>query len=282
VAFSATPPEGCTIDWYTDPTGGTTVTGGYGVTSFSPSLTKTTTYYAQARHIATSCVYATTRLPVTATVHGIPTITLTTANNDQTVTEGDAITDIKYTTTNATGASISGQPADVSGNWSSGVYTISGTPTGEGTFNYTVTTTNSNGCTNATASGTITVDASCTECIDWATCSSVSSATDAYTDKTHSGFTVISTDEYENDTHMDWSTANTVCANRGAGWRLPTRYELECICANRSTVPGGYATSGYWSSTRHGVNYATYNVTMSGCNYSSSVAANGRYVKCVK
>jgi hypothetical protein len=68
VTFSATPPADCTIDWYTDANGGATVTGGYGVTSFTPTIDAPTTYYAQARHIATGCVYA-TRLAVTAMVH---------------------------------------------------------------------------------------------------------------------------------------------------------------------------------------------------------------------
>jgi hypothetical protein len=86
-----------------------------------------------------------------------PAINLTSANSSQTVTAGSAITQIKYNTSNATGANISGTPTGVTGSWSSNVYTISGTPTSSGTYNYTVTTTNSNGCANATASGTITV-----------------------------------------------------------------------------------------------------------------------------
>jgi hypothetical protein len=86
-----------------------------------------------------------------------PAITLTSANSSQTVTAGSAIAQIKYTTTNATGATPSNLPTGVSGAWSSNVYTVSGTPTSSGTYNYTVTTTNSNGCANASASGTIAV-----------------------------------------------------------------------------------------------------------------------------
>ena len=57
-----------------------------------------------------------------------------------------------------TGASItSGSlPAGVTGNYNSGVFTISGTPTVTGTFNYTITT--SGPCTQVAASGTITVN----------------------------------------------------------------------------------------------------------------------------
>ena len=57
----------------------------------------------------------------------------------------------------ATGAGVTGLPSGMSGTFSSGTFTISGTPTTGGTFNYTVTTTG-NGCATAvTATGTITV-----------------------------------------------------------------------------------------------------------------------------
>ena len=57
----------------------------------------------------------------------------------------------------ATGAGITGLPSGMSGSFSLGTFTISGTPTASGTFNYTVTTTG-NGCATAvTATGTITV-----------------------------------------------------------------------------------------------------------------------------
>jgi uncharacterized protein (TIGR02145 family) len=87
----------------------------------------------------------------------LPAITLASGSTAQTVTAGDAITEIQYTTSNASGATATGLPDGVSGSWSSDVYTISGTPTSSGTFNYTVTTTNDKGCNNATANGTITV-----------------------------------------------------------------------------------------------------------------------------
>jgi hypothetical protein len=57
----------------------------------------------------------------------------------------------------ATGAGVTGLPSGMSGSFSSGTFTISGTPTTGGTYNYTVTTTG-NGCATAvTALGTITV-----------------------------------------------------------------------------------------------------------------------------
>ena len=73
VTFSATAPSGCTIDWYTTSTGTTLVSGGGTVTSFSPSISTSTTYYAQARNSTTGCV-STTRLAVTGTVNAVPTV----------------------------------------------------------------------------------------------------------------------------------------------------------------------------------------------------------------
>ncbi|MDR2450117.1 MAG: hypothetical protein LBD52_09195 [Prevotellaceae bacterium] len=43
VTFSATAPSGCTIDWYNAASGGSIVSGGNGVTSFSPNIKSTTT-----------------------------------------------------------------------------------------------------------------------------------------------------------------------------------------------------------------------------------------------
>ncbi len=66
------------------------------------------------------------------------------------------ITAITYSVNNATGATYSGLPAGVNGAFSSGVFTISGTPTAPaGTYTYTVTTTG--GCGIGTATGSITV-----------------------------------------------------------------------------------------------------------------------------
>ncbi|MFC7774967.1 T9SS type A sorting domain-containing protein [Flavobacterium sp. GCM10027622] len=92
----------------------------------------------------------------TITVPPAMSLSLTSSNNNQTVCINAAIANITYNVGNATGASISGLPAGVSGNYSGGIFTISGTPTVSGTFNYTVTT--SGGCTPAASlGGTITV-----------------------------------------------------------------------------------------------------------------------------
>ncbi|WP_347753155.1 gliding motility-associated C-terminal domain-containing protein, partial [Flavobacterium sp. T-16] len=96
------------------------------------------------------CADATATRTVTVT----PLNTIATGTN-QTVCINSAITNITLATTGATGANFAGLPAGVTGSWDSNVVTISGTPTGPGAFNYTVTTTG--GCTPETTSGTITV-----------------------------------------------------------------------------------------------------------------------------
>ena len=69
VTISATAQSGSTVDWYANSTGGNVLTGGLGVSSFTtPSISSTTTYYAQARNTTTGCV-SSTRTPVVATVN---------------------------------------------------------------------------------------------------------------------------------------------------------------------------------------------------------------------
>ncbi|MEJ7611661.1 MAG: hypothetical protein WKF88_10830, partial [Ferruginibacter sp.] len=95
----------------------------------------------------------------TITVNPNATITLTSAaaTTTQTICVNTALTDITYSTASgATGATVTGLPAGITGTFAGGLFTISGTPTATGTFPYTVTT--SGGCTTPTATGTITVN----------------------------------------------------------------------------------------------------------------------------
>jgi uncharacterized protein (TIGR02145 family) len=120
----------------------------------APSSTTHYTLYAQTED---GCVTSVADAAV-VTVNPLPAILLSSGDASQTVNQGTGITTIVYTATDATGISSSSSfPDGVSGIYSSGSYTISGTPTVNGIFNYTVTTANGNGCTNVTASGTITV-----------------------------------------------------------------------------------------------------------------------------
>jgi hypothetical protein len=71
--------SGSTIDWYNAATGGATVTNGYGTASFAPTITSSTTYYAQSRNTTTFCVSA-TRLAVARTVVANPSTPSLTQN----------------------------------------------------------------------------------------------------------------------------------------------------------------------------------------------------------
>ncbi|MGQ7868174.1 HYR domain-containing protein, partial [Sunxiuqinia sp. sy24] len=86
------------------------------------------------------------------------TISWTSGDIDQTVCLRTPIEPISYTMGgSATGIVLTGNlPDGVSGSYSGGVYTISGTPLAPGTFNYALTTTGP--CQNASETGTITVD----------------------------------------------------------------------------------------------------------------------------
>jgi len=81
------------------------------------------------------------------------TITLGSAagSNSQTICINTSSTPIIYNTTDATGATVTGLPAGLSGLWSNNVYTINGIPTASGTYSYTVTTTG--GCGVASTTG---------------------------------------------------------------------------------------------------------------------------------
>jgi hypothetical protein len=69
VSLSASTSGGITVDWYANASGGNVLSNGYGTLSYTtPSISTTTTYYAQTRNTSTGCV-SSTRTPVTATVN---------------------------------------------------------------------------------------------------------------------------------------------------------------------------------------------------------------------
>jgi hypothetical protein len=69
VALSATPPSGSTVDWYANSIGGNVLSNGLGVNNYTtPSISNTTTYYAQSRNTTSGCV-SSSRTPVIATVN---------------------------------------------------------------------------------------------------------------------------------------------------------------------------------------------------------------------
>ena len=122
--------------------------------SGTPTVSGTFTYTVT---LTGGCTGGTNTATGTIIVRPNNTIALSSAagTNAQTRCINTAITNITYTTTEATGANVTGLPAGVTGSWSSNTVTISGTPTVSGTFTYTVTMTG--GCTGGTniVTGTI-------------------------------------------------------------------------------------------------------------------------------
>ena len=92
----------------------------------------------------------------TITVNPDASISLS-GSNTQSLCINTLVSDIAYTIGGGgTGATVSGLPAGVTGTYSGGVFTITGSPTVTGTFNYTVQTTGT--CVQTSATGTITVN----------------------------------------------------------------------------------------------------------------------------
>ena len=93
----------------------------------------------------------------TITITTVNTVSLSSAvgTDGQTICLNSSLTSITYNTVGAAGATVSGLPTGVTGNWLVNVYTISGTSSESGSFPYTVTLTG--GCGVATISGTINV-----------------------------------------------------------------------------------------------------------------------------
>ena len=97
--------------------------------------------------------------PLDLAISDSNTITLSSAagTNSQTICINNAITNITYTTTSATGATVTGLPTGLTYGWATNSLTISGTATVAGVYNYIITLTG--GCANVTAKGTIGVTA---------------------------------------------------------------------------------------------------------------------------
>jgi hypothetical protein len=95
-------------------------------------------------------------IPHPAIIDNTVTLTSASGTDNQTITDGDALTTITYTTTGATGVTFSGFPTGLTKTFSSNTISISGTPTQTGTFNYTAELTGGSGY--VTAIGTILIN----------------------------------------------------------------------------------------------------------------------------
>ncbi|MCE7057254.1 hypothetical protein LZF95_21415 [Algoriphagus sp. AGSA1] len=158
-------PPGTTYDWeLTSVTGG--LTGGVdgSGSTIAGYLTNTTNSLQTATYTVTPTSGTCTGSDFTVTINVNPTNTATpirSENQSQCINE--ALVDITFNTTGATGISndgidgANGLPPGVSASWDDGVITISGTPTStaESPYNYSIPLTG--GCGNIEATGTITV-----------------------------------------------------------------------------------------------------------------------------
>ena len=182
----------------------------------------------------------------TITVTSSNTITLTSATNTdaQSTCTSAPITDITYSTAGATGASVSGLPQGISGSWVSNVFTITGTPTEVGTFNYTVTTTG--GCGSATATGTIYVSLPSGGSI-----SSISVCDGGSGTLTLSGYAgnIVQWEYCSDTTSASWTVISNTTSSQGfSGLTAPAFYRalVGNSCGNVYSSIGTVQIHNYW------------------------------------
>lgn len=154
---------GAVLNWTRDNT--TTVTGlantgsanisGTPVATTGAPVTVTYTVTPTYTNAGITCTGSASNPTVTVVPNNTIALSSAASTTTQTLCINTPITNITYATTIATGATVTGLPTGVTGVWAGNVVTISGTPSVSGTFNYTVTLTG--GCSNVTATGTITV-----------------------------------------------------------------------------------------------------------------------------
>lgn len=153
---------GLSYQWYSNTinsnVGGNPVGGAIGANYYPNTGVAGNLYYY--------CVVTGTCSAATSNVSGLVTVVANAASvltsgaqtDNQTVyNDSTPITPITYALTSISGASITGLPAGVSGNFSGNNYTISGIPTTPGVYNYTITFTPVCG-TIAPVNGKITVN----------------------------------------------------------------------------------------------------------------------------
>ena len=170
ICYGSSPPDltlqgtvGTTIRWQSS---FTSSTGTY--TDMSPAITTVTlpgsainnfqTGYYRAIVQNSYCTPDTLSVPITITVTPLNTIGLSSASGteSQTVCISTPIANLTFATTGATGATSTTLPTGLSGSWSAGVFTVSGTPTVAGTYSFTITTTGGCGVASTTASLVVT------------------------------------------------------------------------------------------------------------------------------
>lgn len=154
-----------TFSWMRPTMAGITEPGTSGTGNVSETLTNTTSSPINVTYVYTTtsgvCIGNAENVVVAVNSNASITLSSGAGTNNSSVCTNAVFTDITYTVSGgATGASATGLPTGTTGTYNAGVFTISGTPSVAGVYNYTVTT--SGACTQATATGTITVGVSLT------------------------------------------------------------------------------------------------------------------------
>jgi uncharacterized protein (TIGR02145 family) len=206
--------------------------------------------------------------------------TVSAASATPSVDVNTALTAITHTTTGATGIGTpTGLPAGVTADWAANTITISGTPTADGTFNYSIPLTGGVGSVSAT--GTIKVwncgayvaagvwkafkchnlgaDESAEpftpswklngHYYQWGRATvAANGPTGPGSGETNAGYIVVNTTDAANGAWVDSiKTANDPCP---AGFRVPTRAQWEAV-VNTSLNTVSYGTGWASSSTNY-------------------------------
>ncbi len=136
-----------------------TFSGGVFTISGTPSTSVGSPFTYTVTTTGNRCSNTTITGSITVTNCSNITLSSATATTSQTVAINSAITPITYTLGGgATGESVIGMPAGVTGTLVGSVLTISGTPTSSAGSPYTYTVTTTGGSCTATAKGTIAVN----------------------------------------------------------------------------------------------------------------------------
>lgn len=160
-AINFTSPQGTvTFDWTNNNTSiGLAASGTGNIPTFTSSTVSTQqTATISVTATQSGCTGPVTNFTITINPLNTTSLTSTLGTDAQTVCNNSPISDIYYATTGATGATFSGLPTGVSGNWNNNIITISGTPTTANNTPYTYTITLTGGCGTITKTGTIKVN----------------------------------------------------------------------------------------------------------------------------
>jgi hypothetical protein len=262
VTLSATPSSDAAIEWYEVSTEGWPLHTG---NPFTPDVTATKTYYAQAKHSTTNCVSALPRTAVLATVIAYPSIS-TQPVADTSVCSGSTVS-LTVVANPATayqwkkdGVNVTNGTGGTAATYTTAAVTANAT--------YTVVVGNAGACSTTSDNALVSVKTTgCYDTIDQSSCTGTIN------------FTYIS--KMKSEGSMNWSTAITFCNSKGSGWRLPTQTELLCICSMKGQLIGYNESEYYWSSSHHyGINY--WNVQFPTCSDDSHFDSVEHAVKCVK